>query len=111
MSVYVVRAHAGNAYMLHALGITHVVSVGECALIPPASTPQSSITYSHSQSGSGGYQVTAGAGFGANGNANAYGFIPGRPGTGSLWVEEKEGRIKVLDIKVGSAPISLCSVG
>ncbi|KAF7294193.1 hypothetical protein HMN09_01147700 [Mycena chlorophos] len=27
--------HATNAYMLHALGITHVVSVGECALIPP----------------------------------------------------------------------------
>ncbi|THH04917.1 hypothetical protein EW146_g10043, partial [Bondarzewia mesenterica] len=27
--------HATNAYMLHALGITHVVSVGECALVPP----------------------------------------------------------------------------
>lgn len=27
--------HATNAGMLHALGITHVVSVGECALIPP----------------------------------------------------------------------------
>lgn len=27
-------AHAGNVHMLHALGITHVVSVGECALIP-----------------------------------------------------------------------------
>ncbi|KAG9039248.1 tyrosine/serine/threonine protein phosphatase pps1 [Tulasnella sp. JGI-2019a] len=85
--------------MLHALGITHVVSVGECALIPPAtSTPQSSITYSHNQSG--GYQVTAGSGFGASGaHGTASGFIPGRPGTGSLWVEEKEGRIAVLDIK------------
>jgi hypothetical protein len=29
-------AHASNAYMLHALGITHVVSVGECALVPPS---------------------------------------------------------------------------
>ncbi|QRW03750.1 Dual specificity phosphatase, catalytic domain [Ceratobasidium sp. AG-Ba] len=27
-------AHAGNVHMLHALGITHVVSVGECALVP-----------------------------------------------------------------------------
>ncbi|KAJ7183720.1 hypothetical protein C8R46DRAFT_518720 [Mycena filopes] len=27
--------HASNAYMLHALGIMHVVSVGECALVPP----------------------------------------------------------------------------
>ncbi|KAI6107935.1 hypothetical protein F5141DRAFT_1188993 [Pisolithus sp. B1] len=30
--------HASNAYMLHALGITHVVSVGECALVPPPQT-------------------------------------------------------------------------
>lgn len=60
------RNHAANAYMLHALGITHVVSVGECALIPPDNSG------SH-------YAPTA------------------KPG--SLWIEEKEGRIKVLDIK------------
>ena len=73
------RNHASNAYMLHALGITHVVSVGECALVPPAhvTSPASCST------GSGGHFV-AGKG-------------PG--GQGSLWIEEREGRIKVLDIK------------
>ncbi|KIO26742.1 hypothetical protein M407DRAFT_23938 [Tulasnella calospora MUT 4182] len=81
-------AHAGNAYMLHALGITHVVSVGECALIPPANDGYT--TYGHNQSGS--YQVTTGS-------TGTNGFLPGRPRSGSLWVEEKEGRIKVLDIK------------
>lgn len=30
------RNDAANAYMLHALSIAHVVSVGECALIPPS---------------------------------------------------------------------------
>lgn len=68
--------HAQNAYMLHALGITHVVSVGECALVPPPN-----IATSDSSSG---YHLVAGRG-------------PG--GHGSLWMEEREGRIKVLDIK------------
>ncbi|EMD31492.1 hypothetical protein CERSUDRAFT_162933 [Gelatoporia subvermispora B] len=58
--------HAANAFMLHALGITHVVSVGECALVPPP-------------------EAEAPAG--------------GRGAQGSLWHEEREGRIKVLDIK------------
>jgi len=73
-------------YMLHALGITHVVSVGECALVPPP----------HHMSMHG---VSLGAvshrpGSGAH-------FIPGKGpgGHGSLWIEEREGRIKVLDIK------------
>ncbi|GJE89850.1 dual specificity phosphatase domain-containing protein [Phanerochaete sordida] len=61
--------HAANAYMLHALGITHVVSVGECALIPP-------------EHGQGAFQA---------------GLATAKPG--SLWIEEREGRIKVLDIK------------
>ncbi|EKM58639.1 uncharacterized protein PHACADRAFT_253113 [Phanerochaete carnosa HHB-10118-sp] len=61
--------HAANAYMLHALGITHVVSVGECALIPP-------------EHGHGSFQA---------------GLATAKPG--SLWIEEREGRIKVLDIK------------
>jgi dual specificity MAP kinase phosphatase len=52
--------------MLHALGITHVVSVGECALIPPQSS-------------------------------GSHCAPTAKPG--SLWIEEKEGRIKVLDIK------------
>ncbi|KAK2459873.1 hypothetical protein APHAL10511_008073 [Amanita phalloides] len=63
--------HALNAYMLHALGITHVVSVGECALVPPP-------------------HATSGA-------HSVVGRGPG--GHGSLWMEEREGRIKVLDIK------------
>lgn len=63
--------------MLHALGITHVVSVGECALVPPEN-----IATDESSSG---YQFIAGK---------------GPKGEGSLWIEEREGRIKVLDIKV-----------
>jgi len=64
--------------MLHALGITHVVSVGECALVPP--------------------QLAVGM----DGSSAKLGSF--EPGTGphahnSLWIEEREGRIKVLDIK------------
>ncbi|KAF8591163.1 hypothetical protein K439DRAFT_1562614 [Ramaria rubella] len=67
--------HASNAYMLHALGITHVVSVGECALVPPL----------------------GGDGFPAPEYQVVLGKQSGIPG--SLWREEREGRIKVLDIK------------
>jgi hypothetical protein len=64
--------------MLHALGITHVVSVGECALVPP----------SH-----------LGAGQGHRSGSGSQ-HVAGRDaGHGSLWIEEREGRIKVLDIK------------
>ncbi|KAI0052287.1 hypothetical protein FA95DRAFT_1533071 [Auriscalpium vulgare] len=71
--------HATNAYMLHALGITHVVSVGECALVPPTDS-------------------VASATFNASASCA---FVPGKgPGRqGSLFIEEREGRIKVLDIK------------
>ncbi|KDQ52679.1 hypothetical protein JAAARDRAFT_210382 [Jaapia argillacea MUCL 33604] len=70
--------HASNVYMLHALGITHVVSVGECALVPPPNFSE----HTH------------------NKTCNAQ-FIPGKGpgGQGSLWVEEREGRMKVLDIQ------------
>ncbi|KAJ7882294.1 hypothetical protein B0H13DRAFT_2667411 [Mycena leptocephala] len=80
--------HASNAYMLHALGITHVVSVGECALVPPPG-----------HCGSPGDACTSAA-CRANHSGNAH-FIQGKgPGNqGSLWIEEREGRIKVLDIK------------
>lgn len=73
--------HASNAYMLHALGVTHVVSVGECALVPPANHGQSHHTRSDSQSTS--------SSRGSKSSARQ----------GSLWLEEREGRIKVLDIK------------
>ena len=62
------RNHASNAYMLHALGITHVVSVGECALVPPPEYKNSPCS-------------------------------PPRDRRASLWIEEREGRIKVLDIQ------------
>jgi len=69
-------AHASNAYMLHALGITHVVSVGECALVPPQGNSSQAAEYRFSYGGK-----VLGA------------------GPGSLWLEEREGRIQVLDIK------------
>jgi dual specificity MAP kinase phosphatase len=67
--------------MLHALGITHVVSVGECALVPPSGVPA--------------HMLSRGAG------AAGPQYVPGKgPGChGSLWIEEREGRIKVLDIQ------------
>ena len=78
--------HAANVYMLHALGITHVVSVGECALVPPP----------HMDSPHAGPNTVVCA----MPNPNAH-FVPGKGpgGQGSLWIEEREGRIKVLDIK------------
>lgn len=77
--------HAANVYMLHALGITHVVSVGECALVPPPQTPTSA-------SSPGPPSFT---------NSPCTPVSPAQsPGNqGSLWIEEREGRIKVLDIK------------
>lgn len=71
--------------MLHALGITHVVSVGECALVPPICPAPDTVP-------------TPGSQFAFGGNSQfVYGSGPG--GQGSLWIEEREGRIKVLDIK------------
>lgn len=70
--------------MLHALGITHVVSVGECALVPPHHDGDATIGGICHRPTSSGAQFIAGKG-------------PG--GQGSLWIEEREGRIKVLDIK------------
>ncbi|KAJ4477506.1 hypothetical protein J3R30DRAFT_3756129, partial [Lentinula aciculospora] len=77
-------AHASNVYMLQALGITHVVSVGECALVPPDS--HNSRAHGSSQSAN---SIQAGH------------FIPSKSSShqGSLWIEERAGRIKVLDIQ------------
>jgi dual specificity MAP kinase phosphatase len=85
-----IRNHASNAYMLHALGITHVVSVGECALVPPPH-------HIPSGGGGGGGMMNQGC---PRSNSNVH-FIAGKGpgGHGSLWIEEREGRIKVLDIK------------
>ncbi|KAL8283972.1 hypothetical protein RQP46_005085 [Phenoliferia psychrophenolica] len=65
--------HASNALMLKALGITHVVSMGESALTPPRQPPfslSSAFRTSPSQQ------------------------LP----TNSLWLEERLGQISVLDI-------------
>ena len=80
--------------MLHALGITHVVSVGECALVPPHATVSPTATP---------HQPGAPYVFGQNEQANCGTQLvvnAGPNGQGSLWIEEREGRIKVLDIKV-----------
>lgn len=66
--------------MLHALGVTHVVSVGECALVPPPSQ----------NTGNGGR---------ADNHATSTRGSKSSARQGSLWLEEREGRIKVLDIK------------
>lgn len=101
--------HAANAYMLHALGITHVVSVGECALVPPVSE-------SSSASGSGSNSNTSDSNpkdCGTAGDEYQYVLPTTSSGKcrqiGSLWREEKEGRIKVLDIKVSSMTDHLIS--
>ncbi|KAF4613664.1 hypothetical protein D9613_007466 [Agrocybe pediades] len=85
--------HASNVYMLHALGITHVVSVGECALVPP---PHHSMQGGHTNNGGSG-----GGGAACHRPGPGAHFVPGKGpgGQGSLWIEEREGRIKVLDIK------------
>ena len=83
------RNHASNVYMLHALGITHVVSVGECALVPPVGVTEAT-------TGAPEYQVV----LGGTGSVASSSSSPSH--RGSLWREEKEGRIKVLDIKVRS---------
>jgi dual specificity MAP kinase phosphatase len=77
------RNHASNAYMLHALGITHVVSVGECALVPPPNT------------GCAGTATTPGT----IKHSSDAGPSSSAERRGSLYIEEREGRIKVLDIK------------
>ncbi|GJJ08333.1 hypothetical protein Clacol_002544 [Clathrus columnatus] len=93
--------HASNAYMLHALGITHVVSVGECALVPP-------VGENVPVSGSGSTATNSAQTFdskenGTSGDEYQYVLPTTSSGknkqVGSLWREEKEGRIKVLDIK------------
>lgn len=73
--------------MLHALGITHVVSVGECALVPP---PDVAGTGTSTPSASACHTVATPR----SGTSTA-----GHKRRGSLWIEEREGRIKVLDIK------------
>jgi len=67
--------------MLQALGITHVVSVGECALVPPANVQAGQTPFGYPDSSSH--------------------FVPGRSSAhqGSLWMEERAGRMKVLDIQ------------
>ncbi|KAJ3838659.1 hypothetical protein F5878DRAFT_161582 [Lentinula raphanica] len=77
-------AHASNVYMLQALGITHVVSVGECALVPPDSHNARGREIPH-----------------LNHIQGSNHFIPSKSSShqGSLWIEERAGRIKVLDIQ------------
>lgn len=89
--------HASNVYMLHALGITHVVSVGECALIPPPNVHH--LDGEHVLDPENDYPLTTHF---INSPSQVPGqFIPGKGfgKHGSLWIEERAGRIKVLDIQ------------
>ena len=69
--------HATNALMLKELGITHVVSIGETALIPPREG-----------------ETPAPTGFG-NVPTNLKARLP----TNSLWLEQSMGNIRVLDLQ------------
>ena len=70
-------SHASNALMLKELGITHVLSVGESALVPP---------HKH---------VVASSRSSGSATANA---AKARTPTNSLWLEQSLGNITVLDI-------------
>ena len=88
--VWLSRNHASNVYMLHVVGITHVLFVGECALFPPPPHSPTSAEHSHT------YNMSPACQF----------ILSTEPGDhGSLWIEEREGRIKVLDTK------SICDDG
>ncbi|KAI9456907.1 hypothetical protein F5148DRAFT_984241, partial [Russula earlei] len=68
-------------YMLHALGMTHVISVGEFALIPPDSSTRTVSTPSTAKTPS------------------SIVMNEGSEQHGSLYIEERKGHIKVLNIK------------
>ena len=70
--------HATNALMLKELGITHVVSIGETALVPPSD----------------GNESPTATGFG-NVPTNLKARLP----TNSLWLEQRMGNIEVLDLQ------------
>jgi len=81
--------------MLHALGITHVVSVGECALVPPPTpSPLSAEDGDH-------YGMATVTSDTYSYSAPSVRYDVGKESwmQGNLWIEEREGRIKVLDIK------------
>jgi len=88
--------HASNPYMLHALGITHVVSVGECALVPPMCPMPRPGSNGVVEPGT---QVNFSGSDGDGSSSSSFVYGSGPNGQGSLWIEEREGRIKVLDIK------------
>ncbi|KAN0061584.1 tyrosine/serine/threonine protein phosphatase pps1 [Thecaphora frezii] len=69
--------HALNAHMLHALGITHVVSVGESAIAPASCDVN-------------GNRIPAGQHMTSSPNFSTH---------NSLWHEHSTGRISVLDLK------------
>lgn len=73
--------HALNPAMLHALGITHVVSVGESALHPPISSVATTLKGSPSS------------------ERQHFPDAPEPEGQNSLWHEHEAGRISVLDLK------------
>lgn len=75
-------SHATNALMLKELGITHVVSVGENALVPPSR---------YTNNGA----ISSRSGGSSSSSSNTAGRMP----TNSLWLEHSLGNMKVLDIQ------------
>lgn len=92
-------SHAMNPGMLHALGITHVVSVGESALIPPSLEENlENAAKAHKRTSSSTSSISNRM---ASNTLRTPKRRSGGPGQEhkTLWEEERMGRIKVLDLK------------
>lgn len=83
-------SHALNPAMLHAIGITHVVSVGESALVPP--DVEDSLVGAAAV-------VQCGATLKQHRKKKSHGTGSHADHHSTLWEEERRGRISVLDLK------------
>lgn len=90
--------HALNPAMLHALGITHVVSVGESALLPPQ-TQEDLVEAAALGTSPQGRSSAAGIKSSSRSVQSPSRSNRGPPQQKTLWEEERGGRISVLDLK------------
>lgn len=92
-------SHAMNPGMLHALGITHVVSVGESALIPPSLEENlENAAKAHKRNSSSASAISNRMGSNTLRTSKRRSSLSPHDHR-SLWEEERMGRITVLDLK------------